>query len=184
MGAGFQTTVLPISAGAVGRFPAIAVKLNGVIARTKPSSGRWSKRFHTPGHADRLLLRGSVARRHVEPPEVGQLARRVDLGLIAGLALARAWSPRSAWYATARQSRSAALRKIAARSSKDIRCHAGRGRLRGLDGPPDVVGGRVSQRAQHAPCGAAGQHRSARRRRGAAPRRSSWSARPARRPSP
>ena len=40
VGLGFQTTVLPISAGAVGRFPAIAVKLNGVIARTKPSSGR------------------------------------------------------------------------------------------------------------------------------------------------
>ena len=30
--AGFQTTVLPISAGAVGRLPAMAVKLNGVIA--------------------------------------------------------------------------------------------------------------------------------------------------------
>jgi hypothetical protein len=32
VGEGFQTTVLPISAGAVGRLPAIAVKLNGVIA--------------------------------------------------------------------------------------------------------------------------------------------------------
>ncbi len=32
VGAGFQTTVLPISAGAVGRLPAIAVKLNGVTA--------------------------------------------------------------------------------------------------------------------------------------------------------
>ena len=32
VGDGFQTTVLPISAGAVGRLPAIAVKLNGVIA--------------------------------------------------------------------------------------------------------------------------------------------------------
>ena len=31
-GDGFHTTVLPISAGAVGRLPAIAVKLNGVIA--------------------------------------------------------------------------------------------------------------------------------------------------------
>ena len=30
--AGFQTTVLPISAGAVGRLPPIAVKLNGVTA--------------------------------------------------------------------------------------------------------------------------------------------------------
>src|SRR5437660_4254774 len=47
--AGFQTTVLPISAGAVGRFPAIDVKLNGVTAKTKPSSGRYSSRFQTPG---------------------------------------------------------------------------------------------------------------------------------------
>ena len=30
--AGFQTTVLPISAGAVGRLPAVAVKVKGVIA--------------------------------------------------------------------------------------------------------------------------------------------------------
>jgi hypothetical protein len=37
---GFHTTTLPIIAGAVGRFPAIAVKLNGVTARTKPSRGR------------------------------------------------------------------------------------------------------------------------------------------------
>ncbi len=48
VGEGFQTTVLPISAGASGRLPAIAVKLNGVTARTKPSSGRWSVRFQTP----------------------------------------------------------------------------------------------------------------------------------------
>src|SRR5215218_8467541 len=47
--AGFQTTVLPISAGEVGRLPAIAVKLNGVTANTKPSSGRYSIRFHVPG---------------------------------------------------------------------------------------------------------------------------------------
>jgi hypothetical protein len=49
VGDGFQTTVLPMSAGAAGRLPAMAVKLNGVIAYTKPSSGRWSKRFQTPG---------------------------------------------------------------------------------------------------------------------------------------
>ncbi len=30
--AGFQTTVLPMSAGAVGRLPAMEVKLNGVTA--------------------------------------------------------------------------------------------------------------------------------------------------------
>ena len=48
VGAGFQTTVLPMSAGAVGRLPAMAVKLNGLMAYTGPSSGRWSSRFHTP----------------------------------------------------------------------------------------------------------------------------------------
>ncbi len=49
VGVGFQTTVLPMSAGTVGRFPAMAVKLNGVMAVTKPSSGRQSIRFHSPG---------------------------------------------------------------------------------------------------------------------------------------
>ena len=39
---GFQTTVLPISAGAVGRLPPIDVKLNGVTAYTKPSRPRYS----------------------------------------------------------------------------------------------------------------------------------------------
>ncbi len=47
--AGFQTTVLPARAGLVGRLPAIEVKLKGVIASTKPSSGRYSIRFQTPG---------------------------------------------------------------------------------------------------------------------------------------
>ena len=47
--AGFQTTVFPISAGLVGRLPAIDVKLKGVTAKTKPSSGRYSSRFQTPG---------------------------------------------------------------------------------------------------------------------------------------
>src|SRR5213596_3642327 len=40
--AGFQTTVLPIRAGAVGRLAAIEVKLNGVTAYTKPSRPRYS----------------------------------------------------------------------------------------------------------------------------------------------
>ena len=40
VGLGFHSTVLPISAGAVARLPPIAVKLNGEIAYTKPSSGR------------------------------------------------------------------------------------------------------------------------------------------------
>ena len=49
MDAGFQITVLPINAGALVRLPPIAVKLNGLTAKTKPSSGRYSIRFHTPG---------------------------------------------------------------------------------------------------------------------------------------
>ena len=47
--AGFHTTVLPHSAATLGRLPAIAVKLNGETANTKPSSGRCSVRFHMPG---------------------------------------------------------------------------------------------------------------------------------------
>jgi len=38
--AGFHIVTLPIMAGEVGRLPAIAVKLNGVTANTKPSRGR------------------------------------------------------------------------------------------------------------------------------------------------
>ena len=46
--AGFQTTTLPMIAGAYAMF-ARHVKLKGVIASTKPSSGRYSVRFHWPG---------------------------------------------------------------------------------------------------------------------------------------
>ena len=47
--AGFRITVLPIRAGAPDRLPAMAVKLNGATANTKPSSGRYSIRFQMPG---------------------------------------------------------------------------------------------------------------------------------------
>ena len=47
--AGFQTTVFPNKAGVPGRFPAMAVKLNGVNAKTNPSNGLYSNLFHTPG---------------------------------------------------------------------------------------------------------------------------------------
>ena len=46
--AGFHTVVQPMRAGAVGRLPPIAVKLNGVTAYTKPSSPRRSVWFHIP----------------------------------------------------------------------------------------------------------------------------------------
>ncbi len=48
MDAGFQTTVFPMSAGEDERLPPIAVKLKGLTANTKPSSGRYSIRFQTP----------------------------------------------------------------------------------------------------------------------------------------
>ncbi len=80
--AGFHTTVLPISAGAVGRLPPIAVKLNGVSANTKPSSGRSSLMFHMPGALFGCIAVELLRVADVEPPEVDQLARRVDLGLV------------------------------------------------------------------------------------------------------
>ena len=49
VGAGFHTTVLPISAGAVARLAAMEVKLKGEMANTNPSSARYSVRFHIPG---------------------------------------------------------------------------------------------------------------------------------------
>ena len=49
MDAGFHSTVLPISAGEVGRLAPIEVKLNGVTAKTNPSRARYSVRFHIPG---------------------------------------------------------------------------------------------------------------------------------------
>ena len=45
---GFQTATLPIRAGAVGRLAWMLVKLNGVIAKMKPSSGRCSSWFQMP----------------------------------------------------------------------------------------------------------------------------------------
>ncbi len=49
LSAGFHTTTLPIKAAEAGRLPAMAVKLKGVMATTKPSSARYSIRFQIPG---------------------------------------------------------------------------------------------------------------------------------------
>src|SRR4029450_9127466 len=48
VGLGFQMTTFPINAGAVGRLPAIEVKLNGVMAYTKPSRGGEAALCHAP----------------------------------------------------------------------------------------------------------------------------------------
>src|SRR5687768_13315224 len=47
--AGFHTTVLPSTAGVDVRFEPMAAKLNGDSAKMKPSSGRYSVRFHVRG---------------------------------------------------------------------------------------------------------------------------------------
>ncbi len=49
VGDGFQTTVLPIRAGAAARLAAMDVKLNGLTANTNPSRARYSVRFQMPG---------------------------------------------------------------------------------------------------------------------------------------
>src|SRR5258708_18078987 len=43
--AGLNTTVLPMSAAAVGRLAPMDVKLKGLTANTKPSRGLYSRRF-------------------------------------------------------------------------------------------------------------------------------------------
>ena len=124
VGDGFQITTLPSRAGAVGRLAAIEVKLNGVIARTKPSSGRYSIRFQVPG----------------EDTGCSASSRRAKCTLNRQKSISSQAASISAWYTDldwpaivaalivarhAPLSRSAALRKIAARSSKDIARHPG-----------------------------------------------------------
>ena len=64
------------------------VKLNGVTAKTKPSSGRYSSWFHIACGRERLLGVELLRVVRVEAPEVDQLAGRVDLGLEDRLRLA------------------------------------------------------------------------------------------------
>ena len=46
--AGFHTTTFPIIAGAAHKLAAIAVKLNGVMAKIKPSKGLYSSLLRMP----------------------------------------------------------------------------------------------------------------------------------------
>jgi hypothetical protein len=123
--AGFHTTVLPHSAGAVGRLPAIEVKLNGVTANTKPSSGRYSSRFHAPG-ADCGCSRYSWVRKWTLYWKKSMSSQAASI---------------SAWWAVfdwptmvaalrrsrnSVRSRAAARRKMAARSSQASAAHSAR----------------------------------------------------------
>jgi hypothetical protein len=79
--------VLPINAGEDGRLPAMEVKLNGVTAKTKPSSGAVLDVVPVSGHALGLLLVDEALIVGIEAEEVDQLAGRVDLSLEDGLRL-------------------------------------------------------------------------------------------------
>ena len=109
-----------MSAGAPVRLPPIAVKLNGETAKTKPSSGRYSSRFQTPG------------------PETGcsSYIRVMKAGLKRQKSISSQAASISAWCAVfdwpsivaalsvsrhGPASSSAARRKIAARSSQGTR---------------------------------------------------------------
>ena len=88
--AGFQSaTALPISAGAVGRLPADG----GEVERCDREHEAFERTVleHVPHAVVRfgLLAIDLLQVAAVEPPEVDQLARGVDLGLVGGLGLAQ-----------------------------------------------------------------------------------------------
>src|SRR6476660_2427270 len=75
VGDGFQTTALPISAGARGeveRRDRVDEALERPVVRAVPDAA---------GVRDRLVGQDRAREVHVEPPEVDQLAGRVDLRL-------------------------------------------------------------------------------------------------------
>ncbi len=124
VGEGFHTTTLPSNAGAAGRLPAIAVKLNGVIARTKPSSGRKSIRFHTPVELIGCCSRNwrakcTLKRRKSASSQAASISACCTVfdcpSMVAALSRSR----------QVVESRSAARRNTAARSSKGSSRQAG-----------------------------------------------------------
>src|SRR6266567_695204 len=124
VGDGFHTTVLPSSAGADGRLPAIEVKLNGVIASTKPSSGRYSIRFHEPGEDEGC----SASSRRANEALNRQKSMSSQAASISAWYTDLDWPRVVAAFIVARHgplSSSAAVRKMAARSSNDSARQAG-----------------------------------------------------------
>src|SRR3990172_2779514 len=102
-------------AGAVGRFAAMEVKLNGVTAKTKPSRGRYSSLFQTPGAergcSSRILCPQATLNRQKSTISQAESISAWEGGfdcpsMVAPLSVGRHPA----------ESRSAALRKTAARS--------------------------------------------------------------------
>ena len=114
--------MLPISAALAGRLPPIAVKLKGETAKTKPSSGRYSIRFHTPWRGDRLLLVDPRHELDVEAVEVDRARRRRRSRPGGRSSTGRASSRRSASSARGRRAarrRAGRSRRAPPRASRD-----------------------------------------------------------------
>ena len=112
-----------MSAGAPVRLPPIAVKLNGETAKTKPSSGRYSRRFQTPGleigcsSYIRVMNAGLKRQKSISSHAASISAWWAVFdwpSIVAALSVSRHGPARS----------SAARRKIAARSSHGTRCQS------------------------------------------------------------
>ena len=134
-----------MSVGAVGRLPAIAVKLNGVTAYTKPSRERYCVRFHTP-----LEFNGGCSCRIASAK--WQLIRQKSMSShaesISACGAVLLWPSIVAALRVARHgpdSSSAALSRIAARSAKAMARQSGAAAtaasmaLRASAGPTSVI---------------------------------------------
>ena len=132
------------------------MKLNGETAKTKPSSGRYSSRFQTPGRRDGLL---GVDARHeldVEAEEVDRARRPRRSPPGAPSSTGRASSPRSSVSRHGPASSSAARRKTAARSSHGQRDQSFHALAAASIACCDVLGRRPGgRRRARAPCRAA-----------------------------
>ena len=121
--AAFHTTVFPRSAGALGRFPAMAVKLKGVTAKTNPSSGRSSRVLAVPagekGCSVSWLAKWTLKRRKSTSSQAESISAWYEVllcpSMVAALSVAR----------NGPASISAARRKMRARSSNGIAAHPG-----------------------------------------------------------
>ncbi len=121
--AAFHTTVLPRRAGALGRLPAMAVKLNGVTAKTNPSSGRSSSALAYPGGEKGCsvswLAKWTLKRRKSISSQAESISAWYEVLLCPSMVAAF----RVARHGPA--SISAARRKMRARSSKGIAAQPG-----------------------------------------------------------
>mmetsp|Transcript_35646 Transcript_35646/g.63698 ORF Transcript_35646/g.63698 Transcript_35646/m.63698 type:complete len:256 (-) Transcript_35646:206-973(-) len=121
---GFQRLTLPMTAGAEWRLAAIAMKLKGVIAATKPSKGRYSCRFHTPKEfSDGCCAYSCCA-------NLPRNRQKSIVSTAASISACHTFLPcpsMTAAQSSARYfvlSKSAALRKIAMRCSDGYRSHS------------------------------------------------------------